>query len=165
MTDSGAVQEKAAAPRQASIGGAGSRLGHRLAAVCCWAGAVGGVLTMAFGAPSAAWWTTVLVDALLLLVLAPLGFTIWFEAGQRKLDGARLRTTGRPAVAELLKVGFEDQHDGSAELAKLRLRISGADVPAFEANYRCDREPVYQVGVRWKATVDPADNLFTLRVL
>ncbi|MFK0318051.1 hypothetical protein OG693_21440 [Streptomyces sp. NBC_01259] len=37
--------------------------------------------------------------------------------------------------------------------------------PPSEAGYPCDQEERYRVGARFKAVVDPSDNLFTLRPL
>lgn len=42
------------------------------------------------------------------------------------------------------------------------LRISGEDVPPFDATYRVRHRPEHRVGARFEAVVDPTDNLFGL---
>lgn len=145
--------------RQASIGGVGARVMLRWCAVACWL-TVGVMWVMVFttGVP---WWAAVLV----LVFMLPLGFVLWSDAAEHREDTERLLRSGRPAIAEIVGVELVDPGDGSADVAVLRLRISGDDVPAFEATYRGDAQPEFRSGVRLRATVDPADNLFTVRRL
>lgn len=107
------------------------------------------------------WWAAVLF----VIVLLPLGFAIWSDAAEHREDTERLLRAGRPAVAEVIDLELVDPGDGSADVAVLQLRISGEDVPPFEATYRGDKDPALRPGARLYATVDPADNLFTLRRL
>jgi hypothetical protein len=107
------------------------------------------------------WWAALLV----VVVLLPLGFAIWFDAAEHREDTERLLRAGRPAVAEVIDLDLVDPGDGSADVAVLSLRISGDEVPPFETTYRGDADPDFRPGARLHATVDPADNLFTLRPL
>ena len=145
--------------RQASIGGVWARAMLRWCAVACWL-TVAGMAVMVFTA-GVPWWAAVLA----LVVLLPLGFAIWHDAAEHREDTERLLRDGRPAVAEVIDLELVDPGDGSADVAVVRLRISGTEVPAFEATYRGDAEPSLRPGARLHATVDPADNLFTLRPL
>lgn len=131
----------------------------RWCAVACWLSVLG-MVVMVFttGVP---WWAAVLV----VVVLLPLGFAIWSDAGEHREDTERLLRAGRPAVAEVIDLELVDPGDGSADVAVLSLRISGDEVPSFEATYRGDADPDFRPGARLYATVDPADNLFTLRPL
>ncbi|MEV8438418.1 hypothetical protein AB0425_13660 [Actinosynnema sp. NPDC051121] len=146
--------------RQASIGGVGSRVVLRILAVACWLSAVGVTITVfAGGMP---WWAGVLVELACLVVILPIGVALWFDATQHKEDTERLLRTGRPAVAEVVELEMVDPGDGSADVAVLRLRISGAGVPPFEATYRGRGDDEFRPGALLHATVDPADNLFAL---
>ncbi|MGW8850787.1 hypothetical protein ACWGNE_23800 [Streptomyces xiamenensis] len=150
--------------RQASIGGAGSRFGHRAAAVQCWLSAL--VLTglQITGQLGLGWWHAVITIGVSLLLLL-LGLTIWSSAAEQKLDTERLLRSGRPAVAEVLGVEVNEDSEGVPNIAVLELRISGTDVPEFVASYRTDHAPHFRTGARFHAVVDPSDNLFTLRPL
>jgi hypothetical protein len=145
--------------RQASIGGVGARVVLRCLAVTCWLSVVGMAVTVfTAGMP---WWSDALVGLACLLIILPLGFALWFDAAEHKEDTERLLRAGLPAVAEVVELEMVDPGDGSADVAVLRLRISGAGVPPFEATYRGgDQE--FRLGARLYATVDPADNLFAL---
>lgn len=89
--------------RQASIGGTGTQVMLRVCAVMCWV-TVLAVTIMVFtvGMP---WWAGVLVEVVMLLIILPLGFAVWDDAGQHRDDTERLLCAGRPAVAEV--VGLE----------------------------------------------------------
>jgi hypothetical protein len=150
--------------RQASIG-SGSRLGHRVTAVLCWLIALLIAGPILLGEPDWPWWVRLPVGVVVLLAMAVLGLMIWSGAEDRIADTRRLREAGRPATAEILALELEQHHDGSDDMALLTLRISGEGVPAFEATYRCTNEPALRVGAQLDATVDPTDNLFTLRQL
>lgn len=147
--------------RQASIGGVGSRVFLRSCAVVLWL-AVAFPLVFAVDMP---WWATVLVEAVVAVALVPLGLLLWFDAKEREEDTKRLRRTGRPAVAEVVEVDHVDPGDDTGTVVELRLRISGDGVSPFAATYRGRPDPEYRVGGLLYATVDPADNLFTLRRL
>ena len=149
--------------RQASIGGVWARVMLRYCAVACWLTVAGGtVMVFTVGMP---WWAGVLTELGLLLIMLPLGFAIWSDAAEHKSDTERLLRAGRPAVAEITDVEVVSPDGESPDVHVLSLRISGDGVPPFEARYRCDLEPGNVVGARLYATVDPADNLFTLRRL
>jgi hypothetical protein len=148
--------------RQASFGGVWSRTFLRWCAVACWLSVAGfSVMVFTTGMP---WWAGVLVELALLLFILPLGLVLWSDAAEHKADTERLLRNGRPAVAEVLELELID-HDDSGDVAILRLRISGDDVPPFEATYRGNSAPEFRAGARLYATVDPVDNLFTLRHL
>ncbi|MFD8496655.1 hypothetical protein [Amycolatopsis sp. NPDC059657] len=144
--------------RQASTGGRGSRFMHRVMAVMFWLPVPVLPALLVSGDLGWAWWHV----ALVVLFSLFLGFASWWDAGDEKQDTERLRAAGRRAVAEILVIELEDVHDGSTEMAVLRLRIAGAEVPPFEAWYRTPGQPEFKVGARFHATVDPADNLVTL---
>lgn len=149
--------------RQASVGGAGAQTLLRWCAVTCWLAVAGcTVLVFTTGMP---WWAGVLTEATMLLVVLPLGFHFWGDAGEHKADTDRLLATGRPAVAEVVDMEQFDTGDDHGKVAVLRLRVSGDHVPPFEASYRGDPGEEFRVGALLYATVDPDDNLFTLRRL
>jgi hypothetical protein len=149
--------------RQASFGGAWSRGTLRLCAVLLWlTSALPLVMTVAEGMP---WWAAVLVELLLLVTIVPLGFVLWSDAAEHREHTERLRRSGRPAVAEITDVEHVDPGDDTGNVVVLRLRISGDGVPPFAATYRGRPDEEYRPGGRLYATVDPADNLFTLRRL
>lgn len=146
--------------RQASIGGTGARVMLRLCAVACWV-SVAGTGVMAFTLPLS-WWVGVLVGLVMVVFIVPLGFALWDDAAQHRVDTERLRRAGRHAVAEVVGVELVDPGDGSADVAVVSLRVSGDGVPPFEATYRGAKDPEFRPGALLHATVDPADNLFTL---
>lgn len=162
----GAVTSKdGVTAQQATIGGAGYRLGHRVAGTVCLLTAVGVAVSFLTGQVDWPWWVSVPVGIIAVVVLVVVGLAIWFSADVAVAETERLRRAGRPATAQILALRMEDPQDGNADYAVLTLRISGDGVPEFEADYRCDIQPEMQVGARLKAVVDPADNLFTLRTL
>ena len=157
--------EEAMAARQASIGGTFSQLFGRFCAISCWLGILYLPGLLLFGKIDWSWWL-VLGEIGLALLLLGLGFWAWSEASAEKADTGRLRRAGRPAVAEVLELEVIDPGDGSHDIARMTLQISGDDVPAFRAIYRVDHDTkLYRVGAHFKAVVDPTDNLFTLRAL
>jgi hypothetical protein len=147
--------------RQASFGGRGSRILLRLCAVACrLTVATPAILLFTTGMPL---WAGVLIEALVVLFILPLGFALWSDATEHRVDTARLLRAGRPAVAEVVELELVDPGDGGADVAVLRLRISDDDVPPFEATYRGNAQSDLRPGALLHATVDPTDNLFVLR--
>ncbi len=146
--------------RQASFGGVWSRVLLRWCAVSCWL-AVVGFTVMAFTVDMPVW-TIVIIEATMLLIVLPLGFAIWSDAAEHKVDTERLLRNGRPAVAEVVELERTDVGDEGGEVLVLSLRISGDDVPPFEATYRGRPDRAFRVGARLYATVVPADYLFSL---
>ncbi|MDF9811023.1 hypothetical protein [Streptomyces sp. SPB162] len=153
--------DEGACARVAFIGDARSRVVKRVGAVCWWAGAVvlSGVLLAADY--DRTWWM-VLVEAGMVLLPVLFGVSMWLGADLEQSDTERLRSRGLPAVAEIVALELEEQHDGCADRAKLRLAVSGEGVLPFEAVYRLADEPWLRLGLRIKVVVDPSDNLFTL---
>jgi hypothetical protein len=147
--------------RQASTGGPWSRAFLRACAVLLWL-AVAFPLVFAAELP---WWATVLATAVVAAAMVPLGLLLWSDADERKADTRRLRRACRPAVAEITDVEHVDSGDDTGTVVVLRLRISGDGVPPFAATYRGRPDDEYRVGGLLCATVDPADNLFTLQPL
>lgn len=150
--------------RQAAVGGRISQFLHRVTAIMTWISVLLVPFLLVLGELKWEWWL-LLIEILVVLILVPLGFAIWDDAGQEKVDTKRLRESGRQAVAEVVAVELIDNHDDDVETAVLSLRISGDGVPLFEATYRCPKERRFQVGARFIAIVDPSDNLFTLKQL
>jgi hypothetical protein len=147
--------------RQARTYGPGWRVLIRGIAVLFAASPLALPAVAIFGELDLAWWAVALIE-LGAVIMAFLGLWAWFEANRAKADLARLRHAGRPAVAEILKVEVTDPGDGTAPVATLSLRISGTDVPPFEAEYCTTAHPRFAAGTHLDAIVDPADNLFTL---
>lgn len=152
------IDEGPGTARQANIGGAVVHVGGRVLAVSCWLSAPVLPALAVFGDLHWAW-------SLFSLLMVCCGLAIWSEAVKTKKDTARLRRSGRPAVAEIITAKQVDPGDGSADISVLTLRIRGAGVPSFEAAYRCDYDERFRAGASFKAVVDPSDNLFTLRPL
>ncbi|MFT7837872.1 hypothetical protein Q5530_17185 [Saccharothrix sp. BKS2] len=157
------VEGEGVTARQASFGGRGARLLLRWCAVSCWL--VVPIPAVVLFTTDVPWWAGVPIQALVLLLILPIGIALWFDADQHREDTGRLLRAGRPAVAEVVELELVDPGDGSADTAVLRLRISGDDVPPFEATYRGSADPEFRPGALLHATVDPADNLFVLRNL
>ncbi|MCX5346006.1 hypothetical protein [Streptomyces atratus] len=124
--------------------------------MACWVVALALPAETVFGDLYWAW-------SLFSLLLGLIGLLMWFQAVQTKEDTTRLQQSGRPAIAEITAAERGVPADGSADNSVLSLRISGADVPSFDAIYRCNHQERFQVGARFTAVVDPSDNLFTLR--
>lgn len=156
--------DEVVAPRQASIGGRFSRFYARLIAVLCWGFILFLPAYAVFGDLGWRWWQVALAQVGITLVALALGALMWSEASAQRADTERLQRTGRPAVAEILDLEVIDPGDGSHDVARMTLRIRGDDVPEFEAVYRVDHDKkLFRVGAHFKAIVDPADNLFTLK--
>lgn len=154
------------APRQASIAGPFARSYLRFCAVCCWLYILFFPAMLLFGQIDMPWWGATLSTIGVGLLMALLGFVMWHEADEASADTERLRRDGRDATAEIINLEVTDPGDGSNDVARLQLRISGEDVPEFDAVYREDHDQkAHVVGARFKAVVDPSDNLFTLKPL
>jgi hypothetical protein len=152
--------------KQASIAGRFARSYLRLSAVCCWLFILFFPAMLVFDQVDLPWWGAALSVIGLGLLMSLVGFVMWFEAGEARADTERLRRHGRDAIAEIVDLEVTDPGDGSNDVARLQLRISGDDVPEFRAVYRDDHDKnAYKIGARFKAVVDPSDNLFTLRIL
>lgn len=152
------TEEGATPPRQATVGGALVHVGGRVIAVGCWLSAP---VLPALAVFDGLHWAWSFFSPLMILS----GLAIWSEAVKTKKDTARLRRSGRPAVAEIITAEQVDPGDGSADVSVLTVRITGPDVPPFEAPYSCDYDERFRAGAHFKAVVDPSDNLFTLRPL
>ncbi len=146
--------------RQASVDSGVGRVITRAGAVACWLCALVVPAVWYSGDFDWSWWA-VLAGIGGLLVTALVGASMWSEANRAEADTTRLRQAGRPAVAEIVGMDVVYPDDGP-ETSVLRLRISGDDIPAFDATYRCEHEPGHRVGAHFTAVVDPSDNLFTL---
>jgi hypothetical protein len=158
--------EDLAAPRQASIAGRFARSYVRLCAVSCWAYVVFWPAMLIFNKVEQSWWAAALTVIGVGLLMWLLGFVLWNHAGEARADTERLLRNGRDAIAEILDLEVTDPGDGSNDVARLQLRIAGDEVPEFRAVYRDDHDKeAYVVGARFKAVVDPSDNLFTLVTL
>ncbi|KQV76172.1 hypothetical protein ASC61_14830 [Aeromicrobium sp. Root344] len=151
--------------KQASIAGPFARLFFRFNAIACWLFILFWPAMLVFDQVEQPWWGATLTIAGFVLVMGLLGSWIWYEADQARDDTRRLRRDGRDAIAEILDLEVTDPGDGSADVARMQLRISGEDVPGFRAVYRDDHDKAYVVGAKFNAVVDPSDNLFTLRPL
>lgn len=153
-------------PRQASIAGRFARSYLRLCAVSCWLFILFFPAMLIFDQVEMPWWGAALSVIGLGLLMGLIGFVMWFEAAEASADTERLLHDGRDAVAEILDLEVTDPGDGSHDIARLQLRISGDQVPEFHAVYRDDHDKnAHVVGARFRAVVDPSDNLFTLKPL
>jgi hypothetical protein len=153
-------------PRQASIAGRFARGYLRVCAVACWLFILFWPGMLVFDQVEQRWWVAALTILGFVLLMGLLGLVLWFEASSARADTERLLRDGRDAVAEILDVEVTDPGDGSADVARMQLRISGDDVPEFRAVYKETHDTkAYVVGARFNAVVDPSDNLFTLRPL
>jgi hypothetical protein len=158
--------DEAITAKQASIGGRFLRFYARSTAILCWAFILFLPAYMILGDLDWRWWQIALAQIGITLLMLLLGLLMWSEASETKADTERLLRDGRDAVAEIVGLEVSDPGDGSRDVARLELRISGDDVPEFQAVYRTDHDKkMYRVGARFKAVVDPTDNLFTLRQL
>ncbi|KAA1399822.1 hypothetical protein [Aeromicrobium ginsengisoli] len=152
--------------KQASIAGPFARLFFRFNAIACWLFILFWPAMLIFDQVDQPWWGVALTIVGFVLVMGLLGAWMWFEANQARDDTERLLRGGHDATAEILGLEVTDPGDGSNDVARLQLRISGKDVPEFRAVNRDDHDKkAYVVGARFKAVVDPSDNLFTLRPL
>lgn len=153
--------------RQASVGDMETRVFYRGSGVVLWLAAPALPVLQLLGVVEgdALWWQTALYMVGWPVLMAGLGYLMWSSASEEKADTERLRRAGRPASAEVLAIELLEFVDERRFLASMTLRIAGDDVPAFETVYRADNDPQYRVGARFKAVVDPADNLYTLAVL
>jgi len=151
---------------QASIAGPFARLFFRFNAIACWLFIAFWPAMLVFDQVEQPWWGAALTIAGFVLLMGLLGSWMWYEANRARDDTERLLRAGRDAIAEVIDLEVTDPGDGSHDVTRLQLRISGEDVPEFRAVYRDDHdEQAYVVGARFKAVVDPSDNLFTLRPL
>ena len=148
-------------PRQAEIHGAGGRWWLRVSAVLSWLCALIPLAVWHLEDLDWPWWALVGV-VVAMVVVAALGGELWATANRAEADTARLRHAGRPAIAEVVGVEVVHQEEGP-DSSVLSLRISGDDVPPFDATYRGRRRPDHRVGARFDAVVDPTDNLFALK--
>lgn len=158
--------DEVVAPRQASIAGRIARSYLWLCAVFCWAFILFFPAMLIFDQVNMPWWGAALSVIGVGILMGLLGFVMWYEADEARADTERLLRNGRDAIAEIIDLEVTDPGDGSSDVARLQLRISGEDVPEFRAVYRDDHDTkAYVVGARFKAVVDPSDNLFTLKPL
>lgn len=162
----GMATDEVVIPRQASIGGRFSRFYARSTAIFCWSFILFLPAMAVFGEIDWSWWQLALGQIGLTLLMLLVGGWMWSEAKAEKSDTERLQRVGLEAVAEVIGVDITDPGDGSADIARVELQIASDGVPPFQAIYRTDQEiKRYVVGARFKAVVDPSDNLFTLKPL
>jgi len=152
--------------RQASVAGRFARAYLRVCAVVCWLFILFWPAMLVLDQVEQPWWGAVLTILGFVVLMGLLGLVLWFEADGARDDTERLLRNGRDAVAEILDIEVADPGDGSADVARMQLRISGEDVPEFRAVCTETHDPkAYVVGARFHAVVDPSDNLFALRPL
>lgn len=153
-----------AVARQATIGGRFLRGWLRGTAVFCWL-FIGFFPAMVLtGEIDMSWWGSALVSAGLGLIMLLVGALVWSIAAEARHDTERLQRAGRVAVAEVLSVEVIDPGDGSSDIARMELTISGEGVPSFPAICRMDYDKhAHREGAKFVAIVDPSDNLFTLQ--
>lgn len=137
-----------------------------MTAVACWLFMGFFPVMLLTGQVDMPWWGAALATVGLALLMLVIGCVAWFSASEAKADTERLRRAGVPAVAEILSIEVIDPGDGSCDVSRMDLRIAGDGVPSFEAVCRMDHDKkTHRVGARFKAIVDPSDNLFTLQQL
>lgn len=150
--------------RQATIGGRFLRGWLQGTAVFCWL-FIGFFPAMVLtGEIDMSWWGAALISAGLGLIMLLVGALVWSIAAEARHDTERLKKFGRAAVAEVLALEVSDPGDGSCDIARMELMISGEGVPSFPAICRMDYDKhAHHEGARFRALVDPSDNLFTLQ--
>lgn len=153
-----------AVARQATIGGRFLRGWLRGSALFCWLFIAVIPAMLWTGEIDMPWWGAVLTTVGVGLILLLVGALIWSIAVEARHDTERLKRAGRVAVAEVLSVEVIDPGDGSSDIARMELTISGEGVPSFPAICRMDYDKhAHREGAKFTAIVDPSDNLFTLQ--
>ncbi|MER5261727.1 hypothetical protein ABTZ99_06545 [Actinosynnema sp. NPDC002837] len=94
------------------------------------------------------------VGIVLTVVLLPLGIAVWRGIARAKRRLLRLDEVGLPATAEVLSM--EPISEDST--VRVRLRISGPDVPEFEIEHDAGYHPSLRPGNKLVAAVDPDDH-------
>ena len=145
MTESGFVEVRGV--------GRGRNVGWRLlSAVLVAAGPV--VAAFASAAPQ------LVLGGVLSLVLVPTGIGLWRGTSRAKRRLLWLDEVGLPATAAILAV---EEGGGDDNPLSLTVRVSGPDVPAFEAVLRTGYRPDLKPGRELTAVVDPGDRTFLIR--
>lgn len=94
------------------------------------------------------------VGIVLTVVPLPLGIAVWRGISRAKRRLLRLDAVGLPATAEVLSV----EPISEDATVRVRLRISGPDVPGFVIEHDAGYHPVFTPGNRLVAAVDPDDH-------
>ncbi|MFE2752019.1 hypothetical protein ACFXGA_08430 [Actinosynnema sp. NPDC059335] len=94
------------------------------------------------------------VGVVLTVVLLPFGIAVWRGIARAKRRLLRLDEVGLPAIAEVLTA--EPISEDST--VRVRLRISGPDVPEFEVEHDAGYHPALSPGNKLVAAVDPDDH-------
>lgn len=100
------------------------------------------------------------VGGVLTLIFTPVGIGTWTGTTRARRRLLRLDAVGLPATAKILTARGDGGED---ERLDMLLRISGPDVPPFEAQYRCSMNPSFTPGRLLTAVVDPDDGTFLIR--
>ncbi|MEU7476512.1 hypothetical protein AB0A63_11060 [Lentzea sp. NPDC042327] len=94
------------------------------------------------------------VGIVLTAVLVPLGISVWRGIGRAKRRLLRLDEVGLPATAHVLTM----EPISEDATVRVRLWISGPDVPGFVAEHDARYDPSLRPGNELAATVDPDDH-------
>ncbi|NUT48502.1 MAG: hypothetical protein HOV94_14510 [Saccharothrix sp.] len=100
------------------------------------------------------------VGAGLSLILVPVGVGAWRGTGRARRRLLRLDAVGLPATGVV--IAAEDD-GGEVTNVKVTMRISGPDVPPFEATVTTSPGPGTKVGNEVTVLVDPDDGTFLVR--
>ncbi|MEU4767623.1 hypothetical protein AB0H12_30655 [Actinosynnema sp. NPDC023794] len=94
------------------------------------------------------------VGTVLTVVLLPLGIAVWRGIARAKRRLLRLDEVGLPATAEVLSM----EPTSEDATVRVRLRLSGPDVPEFEIEHDAGYHPSLRPGNKLDAAVDPDDH-------
>ncbi|WP_410561814.1 hypothetical protein [Amycolatopsis sp. cmx-4-61] len=147
MTGSGFVEVQGA--------GRGRNIGRRLLSVSLVV--AGPVVAAAAGGMDQP-----VLGGVLAAVLMPMGVSLWRGTTRAKRRLLRLDEVGLLAKAEILAAAAGGGDDNPL---RLTLRVSGPEVPAFEAVVTTGYRPDLVPGRELTAVVDPADRTFLVREL
>ncbi len=97
------------------------------------------------------------------VVFVPVGLGFWGNTVAERAQNRRLDAIGVPATAEIIDLTDFDW-DGESSGVEVELRVSGAGLRTFEANWRRTHHPGLRVGRRLKAAVDPSSGWFRVEL-
>lgn len=88
----------------------------------------------------------------------PIGLGLWFHTRFERASNRRLDAVGVVATAEVTSLAEWEDAESAGLL--VGLRISGPGVRTFETTWKRSSHPALRVGLRIRAVVDPAADVF-----